>query len=62
MQTPPAAVLSARRWPMSSAMTNLKQKSAGKPVRWQFGWPSPEKVLMTSSRGLRACGLSAFAG
>jgi hypothetical protein len=60
MQPPVAAVLAARHSPLNSAMTNLRQQPAGKPGRWQFGWPSPEKVLMTCWRGLQACGLSAF--
>ena len=37
MQPPVAAVLAARHSPLSSAMTNLRQQPAGKPVRGEDG-------------------------
>jgi hypothetical protein len=61
MQPQAAAVPSARHSPLSLAMTNSRQQPAGKPMRWQFGWLPPEKVLMACWRGLRACALFAFA-
>jgi hypothetical protein len=60
MQAPIAAVLAARRPPLSSDLMGLRQQPARKGLRWQFGWPPPRKALMACWRALRACALSAF--